>query len=204
MTRLIGYTRELLAGAGTTRDVEELERAGASRVFVDPASVDVRKRPRLEECLLSLGPGDVLVVVSADRLSHALAHFVATVAEFGGRGVVFRSLVEPALSTDPGNRTEPAEVLAALDGLRRRLRSLETREGMKVAAANGRPAGRPTVMTEERVAIARELRNQGRSFTRIAGALGVSPSAVQRALSPTSQPGAPAAQPGLSTHRVSS
>ena len=31
MTRVVGYTRELFAGAGVTADVEELEAAGAAR-----------------------------------------------------------------------------------------------------------------------------------------------------------------------------
>lgn len=182
MTRLVGYSRELFAGADASRDLKELELAGVGAVFVDPASADPRRRPALVECLASLEAGDVLVVTSSDRLSHALAHFVSTVTELGARGVLFRSLSEPALSIDSDPPADLLQALAALDGLRRRLRSLETREGMKAAAAEGRRAGRPTVMTEERVGIANELRNQGRSFTHIAQVLGVSTSAVQRAL----------------------
>lgn len=182
MTRLIGYSRELFSHADASGDVEELKLAGAGEVFVDAATVDPRKRPALAECLGSLLAGDVLVVTSSDRLSHALTHFVTTVTALGARGVAFRSLTEPALCTDAEPSADASQVLAALDGLGRRLRSLETREGMKAAAAAGRRAGRPTVMTEERIGIARELRNHGRSFTHIAGVLGVSTSAVQRAL----------------------
>lgn len=183
MTRVVGYSRELFVGAGVTADVEELEAAGAEHLFVDLAGVDVRKRPELAECLRVLGAGDLLVVTSSARLSHSLTHFVLTTTALASRGVGFRSIAEPALTSGAGQVSDPVEVLSALDGLTRRLRSLETREGMKDAAAEGRRAGRPTVMTQERVAIALELRNQGRSFTQISRALGVSTSAVQRALS---------------------
>ncbi|MGA1828243.1 recombinase family protein [Microbacterium sp.] len=191
MTRLVGYSRELLIGADTPDDVDELKLAGAGEVFVDAASVDPRKRPALAECLGSLQEGDVLVVSSSDRLSHGLSHFVATVTALGARGVVFRSLTESALCTDAGPPADASQVLAALEGLRRRLRSLQTREGMKAAAAAGRRAGRPTVMTEERIGIAHELRNHGRSFTHIAEVLGVSTSTVQRALTPPADLTAP-------------
>lgn len=183
MTRVVGYTRELFAGAGVTADVEELEAAGAERVFVDLAGVDARKRPELADCLRVLEAGDLLVVTSSARLSHSLTHFVLTITALAARGVRFRSIAEPALTSGARQVSDPVEVLSALDGLTRRLRSVETREGMKDAAAEGRRAGRPTVMTEERVAIALELRNQGRSFTQISRVLGVSASAVQRALS---------------------
>ena len=191
MTRLVGYSRELVSQADASGDVEELTRAGVGEVFVDVASVDPRKRPALAECVGSLGTGDVLVVTGSDRLSHGLSHFVATVTALGARGVVFRSLTESALCTDAGPPADASQVLAALEGLRRRLRSLQTREGMKAAAADGRRAGRPTVMTEERIGIARELRNHGRSFTHIAGVLGVSTSTVQRALTPRTDLTAP-------------
>jgi DNA invertase Pin-like site-specific DNA recombinase len=192
VTRVVGYSRELFAGAGVTADVEELEAAGVELVFVDLAGVDVRKRPELAECLRVLRAGDLLVVTSSARLSHSLTHFVLTTTALASRGVRFRSIEEPALTSGVGQVSDPVEVLSALDGLARRLRSLETREGMKEAAAAGRRAGRPTVMTEERVAIAVELRRQGRSFSQIGRVLGVSASAVQRALShPATVPASP-------------
>ena len=64
----------------------------------------------------------------------------------------------------------------------RELMSVQTREGLRVAGESGRRPGRPTVMTEERLAVARELRLQGRSFAHVGLVLGVSANAVQRAL----------------------
>lgn len=183
MSSLVGYTRELIDGTEVSRDVAELEQAGVAKVFVDSASADPRRRPALAECLASLTDGDVLVVTSSERLAHGLAHFVATVASLTERRVGFRSLAEPALSSDFDQSVRPAEVLRALERLQRRLRSVGTRAGMMTAAADGRRAGRPTVMTQERIDIARELRNHDRSFSHIARVLGVSTSAVQRALS---------------------
>jgi DNA invertase Pin-like site-specific DNA recombinase len=181
VTHLVGYTREFFTDAGVSADAAALKEAGAELVFSDVAA-DVRARPELKRCLRSLEPGEVLVVTSAARLSHGVGHFVATTTDLAARGVSVRSLAEPALSTL--RQPVPAEeVLAALEGLRRRLVSLSTREGMDAAAAEGRHAGRPSVMTEERVALAEELRRHDRSFAHIARVLGVSASAVQRALS---------------------
>jgi len=184
MTRVVGYTRELFVGADTSSDAEELRQAGATQVFSDAASASPRLRPELGVCLRSLGTGDMLVVSSSARLSHSLGHFVSTMDDLAVAGVLFRSLTEPALATGFGPSEDRAQVWAALRGLQRRLKSLGTRAGMSVAAAEGRHAGRPTVMTDDRIAIAQELRNQGRSFTHIGRVLGVSTSAVQRALTP--------------------
>jgi DNA invertase Pin-like site-specific DNA recombinase len=109
---------------------------------------------------------------------------VSSVHALTMRGVGFRSLAEPVLCTGPEYASDLADVIDALDGLRARLVSLQTRAGMVAAAASGRRAGRPTVMTPERVAIAVELRGVGRSTTHIARVLGVSANAVQRALAP--------------------
>lgn len=182
MSRIVGYTREIDNAAGTADDIGELERAGATQLFVDVASEEPRDRPGLTECLASLNRGDELLVLSSDRLSPSLAHFVSTVADITDRGVVFRSLSEPALCTAAENPAGPGEVLLALKHLQRRLRALDIRAGMVSASAQGRHAGRPSVMTEERIAIARELRNHDRSFSHIARVLGVSTSAVRRAL----------------------
>ena len=184
MTRVVGYTRELFAGTDASSDADQLRRAGATQVFSDAASANPRLRPELAVCLRSLEAGDTLVVSSSARLSHSLGHFVSTMDDLAVAGVRFRSLTEPALATGFGPAEDPAQVWAALRGLQGRLKSLGTRAGMSVAAAEGRHAGRPTVMTDDRIAIAQELRNQGRSFTHIGRVLGVSTSAVQRALTP--------------------
>lgn len=186
MTRLVGYTRALPASSSVESDAAALRSLGAAVVFTDFAGAGARPSGRsgLEDCLRSLMAGDVLIVSEAARLSPSLPHFVATVADLGARGIAVRSAAEPALSTDDKRPASSAEVFGELEALRRRLRGLRTREGLEAAAAEGRRLGRPSVMTEERVAIARELRAHGRSMSHVARVLGVSRGAVQRALSP--------------------
>ncbi|WP_431797021.1 recombinase family protein [Microbacterium kunmingense] len=180
MTRLVGYTRAVTPGAGTAADAAQLTLAGAGRVFTDDGSAGATKRPGLRECLEFVEAGDTVVVTSAAMLAPTAAQFLTAVSGLVGRGVGFRSLSEPALST--GTDMDPASVFVALESLRRRLSSLQTRAGMAAAASNGRRPGRPTVMTPERVAMALELRDLGRPVTHIARVLGVSANAVQRAL----------------------
>lgn len=191
MTRVVGYARAVAPDQDVAADVAGLTDAGAEQVFTDGADADPRQRPGLAECLAALRPGDVLVVLSASHLSHAVTHFVTTVSGLSECGVGFRSLSEQALCT--GGRVDPVEVLAALEALRHRLVSVQTRTGMASAAAAGKRPGRPTVMTPDRVAMALELRNLGRPVTHIARVLGVSANSVQRALAPlprsTDEPG---------------
>ena len=190
MTRLVGYTRELLPGEGTTTDADELRRAGAAQVFAEDRGGDAATRSVLRACLESLEPGDYLLVTSAARLSATVPNFLSTVAQLGAGGVGFRSLAETALCTGDGMVVDTAQLYAELEALKRQLVSLQTRAGMASAAKAGRRPGRPTVMTPDRVAMAIELRNLGRSTSHIARVLGVSPNAVQRALAATPNPDA--------------
>ncbi len=180
MTRLVGYTREVTPGAGTAADAGLLVLAGAERVFTDDSADGAAERLGLRKCLEFVEAGDTVVVTSAAMLAPTAAQFLAAVSGLVGNGVGFRSLNEPALST--GAEVDPAAVFVALESLRRRLSSLQTRAGMAAAASKGRRPGRPTVMTPERVAMAVELRALGRPVTHIARVLGVSANAVQRAL----------------------
>lgn len=180
MTRLVGYTRAVTPGADTAADAAQLALAGAERVFADDGPAGATERPGLRECLEFVRADDTVVVTSAAMLAPTAAQFLTAVSGLVGKGVGFRSLSEPALST--GTDMDPASVFVALESLRRRLSSLQTRAGMAAAANKGRRPGRPTVMTPERVAMAVELRDLGRPVTHIARVLGVSANAVQRAL----------------------
>ncbi|WP_374314988.1 recombinase family protein [Microbacterium sp.] len=180
MSRVVGYSRPWWPGEDLTVDIENLAKAGATATPTDPGVVGGLMDDASP--LHSLESGDVLLVSSAARLGSSLPRVVQVIADLGSRGIGFRSLTEPALSTDAGP-ADPAEVFAALEGLRRRLAGLRTRQGMLQAEAAGRRPGRPSVMTPDRVAVAEELRRQHRSIAHIARVIGVSPSAVQRALS---------------------
>ncbi|MBN9154701.1 MAG: recombinase family protein [Microbacterium sp.] len=180
MTKIVGYTRRLVGDVDVADDIEALRRAGATMVFTEVTDSQTSEVAGFGECLRTLGVGDTLVATSGARIAHTVNQFLGFRSDLVSRGVAFLSLSEPALSS--GQMVDPDELFAALDGFRRRLIGLRTRHGMVVAAAEGRRAGRPSVITEERLAIARELRNQKRSFAQIGRALGVSTSAIQRAL----------------------
>ncbi|WP_275575835.1 MULTISPECIES: recombinase family protein [unclassified Microbacterium] len=182
MSRTVGYVRDLLARGDGEAEVKALRMLGASRVYVDRLDVSAARRPELIACLQNLQAGDTLLIPSAVMLSHSVEHFVSTVAQLRRREILMRSMTEPALSTAGGTGASIGDTLDALDGLRSRLIGIRTRQGMDAAILAGRKPGRPRVMTEQRIAVAQELRAQKRSYMQIGRALGVSEAAVRRAL----------------------
>lgn len=175
MTRIVGFSRP--GDDEAAAEEAALRAAGADQVFVER---DTQGGVVLTSCLQSLSSGDVLVVTRASRLTSTQYQFVRTVAALGARGVGFRSLAEPALTT--GTPVVAGEVFQALEELRSEMAGIRTRAGMDAATGEGRRPGRPKVMTEERLAMATELRAVGRSISHIARVLGVSAGAVRRAL----------------------
>jgi DNA invertase Pin-like site-specific DNA recombinase len=182
MSRTVGYVRDLFARGDGEAEVKALRTLGASRVYVDRLDASAARRPELVACLQNLQAGDTLLIPSAVMLSHSVEHFVSTVAQLRRREILMRSMTEPALSTAGGTGASIGDTLDALDGLRSRLIGIRTRQGMDAAILAGRKPGRPRVMTEERIAVAQELRAQKRSYMQIGLALGVSEAAVRRAL----------------------
>lgn len=182
MSRIVGFSRP--GDNEAAAEEAALRAAGADEVFVEH---DPDGEQELASCLQSLRSNDVLVVTRASRLTSTQYRFVRTVAALGARGVGFRSLAEPALST--GAPVSAEEVFQALEELRSELAGIRTRAGMGAATAEGRRPGRPKVMTEERLAMAIELRAVGRSISHIARVLGVSAGAVRRALADVSWTG---------------
>lgn len=178
MSQAVGYTCPLF---DEPDDVQLLRDAGADRIVVDDARPPGATSEVLWAEVERWEPGDVLVVSSAARLETSMSRLLATLTEITRHGVLVRILDAPALSTSDG-RSEVAAVYLALDQLQRGLVGLRTRRGMKDAAGDGRRPGRPSVMTTEMVALARELRGQGRSVAHIARVLKVSPGAIRRGL----------------------
>lgn len=177
---LIGYARVSTAGQDASLQLDALERAGCARVFTDTASGALEERPELARSLDHLRAGDTIVVWRLDRLGRSLRHLVDTIAALAERDVGFRSLEEAIDTTTTGGRLV-FHIFAALAEFERELIGERTRAGLSAARARGRRGGRPSVMTDEKVAVARGMyESREHTVAAIAAVLGVSRASVYR------------------------
>lgn len=184
----IGYTRVSTRGQNPASNVAQLEAAGCLSVFVDHGySSRLEDRPEWVKCLAYLRAGDRLVIPALDRVAGSEVIAINVIRDLAGRGVKLHSLAEPWLDIDQSNAIGQAvvSIMATLAQLRVEQIRENTRRGLAHARAQGRVGGRPTVMTPERVEIARHMRQSTEppmSYEKIARALEVGSSSVKRAL----------------------
>jgi DNA invertase Pin-like site-specific DNA recombinase len=182
MGHLLGYARVSTTDQQPHLQVDALTAAGCYRVFTETASGAAADRPVLAQVLDQLRPGDALVVWKLDRLGRSLRHLVDTVAGLADRGVGFRSLQEQVDTTAPGGKLV-FHVFAALAEFERDLVRERTAAGLAAARARGRQGGRPSVLTGQKLRVAREMYASGRyTVAAIARTLGVSRASIYRHL----------------------
>jgi DNA invertase Pin-like site-specific DNA recombinase len=184
---VIGYTRVSTQDQNLHSQIDSLRTAGADRIFSDKVTGKNAARPGLTECLQYLRTGDVLLVYSTDRLGRSMTDVVTIVTELSERGVEFRSLTEPFDTTTAGGELF-FHICAAFAQMNGRIISDRTRAGLAAAAARGRRGGRPTVMTPDRIAVARQMRADGATWDTIATTLQVGASSIRRALDKSPMP----------------
>ncbi len=180
--QLIGYARVSTASQDLALQRDALERAGCDRIYDDTGSGSIRHRPELDACLDYLRAGDTLVVWRLDRLGRSLRHLIETIGDLEQREVGFRSLTEGLDTTTAAGRLT-LHIFAALAEFERALVLERTRAGLEAARARGRLGGRPTMMSPEKLAAARALRESGElTMEEIASLLGVSRATLYRRL----------------------
>jgi DNA invertase Pin-like site-specific DNA recombinase len=186
---LLGYARVSTGEQDLALQLDALRAAGAERVFSDTASGSLRERPELARVLDHLRDGqDTLVVWRLDRLGRSLRHLIETIAELEEREVGFRSLSEGIDTTSPSGRLV-FHIFGALAEFERELIGERTRAGLAAARGRGRRGGRPLVITEHKLRVARELLAGGEhTMAQIAGTLGVGRATLYRHLQPARAP----------------
>ncbi|WP_447854813.1 recombinase family protein [Pseudomonas aeruginosa] len=158
-----------------------LKLAGCSRIFAEKVSGARRQRPELERLLDHLRPGDLVVVTRLDRLARSTRDLLDVAERIQEAGAGLKSLAEPwADTTTPAGRMVMT-VFAGIAEFERSLIIERTRSGREAAKARGVRFGRPSALTDEQLALAREL--QGiKPMAEIARVLGVHRSTLYRAL----------------------
>ena len=183
MTNVVGYARVSRRDQDPEAQEAELRAAGASRVFVDHGeSSRVTDRPQWLACLDCLREGDTLLVRRLDRLGGSERIIIETLHDLEARGVNIKSLTEPMIDTTTPMGRALFGIVAVFAQLRVDTIRENTRRGLAHARSQGRVGGRPSVMTPEKIAQARTMREAGDSFEQIARVLSVGKSSVARAL----------------------
>lgn len=135
------------------------------RVYVDRATGATMSRPGLHNALDEASASDVLTVWRLDRLGCSMTDLIAQVNQLAQRGIGFRSLTETIDTTTPGGRLA-FHVFGAwvVHIIEREVLIDRTKAGLAAAKASGKKVGRPRLVTAQRAATARGLRDAGMSF----------------------------------------
>jgi DNA invertase Pin-like site-specific DNA recombinase len=128
------------------------------------------------------------VVHTLHRLGRAVRDMLNLIHDLAERGIGVRNLADP-IRIDSANQDDPmaqlAVVLLALFAQMERTYAIErAAHARTVAAANGRPAGRPTVVNRDQVDYARHLRETWHSINQIIAKTGISRTTLYRHLPP--------------------
>jgi len=186
MGDLLGYARVSTIEQKAHLQTDALKAAGCVRVWTDKASGTLDHRPKLDQVLDHLRPGDTLVVWRLDRLGRSLRHLIATVTDLRARQIGFRSLTEGIDTTTPAGRLI-FHLFGALAEFEAALIRERTVAGLEAARARGRHGGRPRAMTPDKLAVARRLYDQGdHTLAAIAATIDVSRSTLYRHLAAAS------------------
>lgn len=177
----IGYIRVSTVDQNTER---QLAGVPLDKTFTDTCSGKDSHRPQLEACLDYLREGDTLHVHSIDRLARNLQDLLHLIEELVSRGVSISFVKEGLTFTgqdDPFQRLQ-LQIIGAVAEFERSMIRERQREGIALAKAAGKYAGRKPTLSDEQVEQARQMIAEGQKKVDIAKALGVSRPTLYKAL----------------------
>lgn len=179
---VVGYARVSAVDQNLAR--QEAALSDVDRLFTDKSSGKSRDgRPGLDELLRYVREGDVVRVVSVDRLARSTRDLLNLLEELRGRGVAVEFLDQPSLNTADKTGEFMITVLAAVAQLERQMIRERQAEGIAAARARGvYDRGRRLAMRPDQVEEARARIAQGVPKAEVARSLGVGRMTLYRAL----------------------
>ena len=180
----LGYVRVSSAEQNTGRQLEGIE---VDRIFIDKASGKNTARPKFQEMLSYVREGDMIVVHSMDRFARSLKDLVTEVDQLVKRGVAIQFVKEnitfTALATPMDNLM--LQLMGAFAQFEREIILERQKEGIKIAAAQGKYKGRIHKLNPDQAQALRQAWDEKKYSSKVdlAKAFGISRQAVYRYLS---------------------
>lgn len=188
----IGYARTSSHSQKDDTQIDDLKAAGCRKIFVDKGvSGKLAARPEWDNCLAYLRDGeDVLIITRLSRAGRNIRHMLEIADQLSERGIGLKVLKQDIDTTTAMGRLV-FHIMAAFDEFLRELIVEGTEEGLAAARTRGRVGGGKPKLTDEQVALARQLLDETdadghtvRTVVDVANLLGVARSTLYNALDP--------------------
>lgn len=173
-----GYARVSTIEQDTSLQFAALKAALCDRIIEEKVSA-VKPRPKLEELLASLRPGDELVIYKIDRLARSVRDLVRISERIEAIGAKLRSITEPIDVGTPMGRMV-LQILGVVAEFERSLIRERCMAGQLEALKKGKLIGRPSKMPLQDQNEVIQLVGCGIPLKDIGAAYGVSEATIRR------------------------
>ena len=140
---IVGYARVSTQHQNISTQIEILKENGCEKIFTDIASGVREDRTGLSEMLTYLRKGDVIMIYKTDRIFRSLKNMIELIEKFNEKGVLFKSITEPAFDTTSANGKFIIQIFGAVAEFERNLISERTKSGLEGARRRNKLLGRP-------------------------------------------------------------
>ncbi len=142
MSENIGYARVSSSGQNLDAQIDDLQRAGCTKIFTDKESGTKFSRPGWDDLLSYIRSGDSLVVTELSRMSRSLVHLLEIVQELEERNVELKSVREN-IDTSTATGRGFLSIMGVISQMEREIKAERAAAGRVAAKARGKTGGRP-------------------------------------------------------------
>lgn len=140
----IGYVRVSTQEQNTIRQEVLMKTLGVDELYIEQASGKNAQRPELQKMMEYVRRGDTVIVESISRFARNTRDLLELVEKLTAKGVEFISLKEAIDTTTPTGKFM-LTIFGAVAELEREYILQRQREGIEIAKAEGKYAGRKPI-----------------------------------------------------------
>lgn len=176
-----GYARVSTPDQKLENQIQQLEDAGAEKIYQEKFTGTTTQRPQFNELLNILLPGDMLIITKLDRFARNTREALDIIQQLFKQNIKVQILNMGTIDNTPtGNLI--FTIFSAFAQFERDMIVTRTQEGKAYAKKNDPffHEGRPKTYTDEQIELAYELRQTGMTYKMIERKTGISIKTQQR------------------------